>query len=147
MRRTCIVLSLACTAVLSLPAAAQAVATLHPMSQKYRDAGAKPATGRSGTASLEIRALRGMDGKTDLEVTTGELEAGTTRGVLDKVQVKLLAPDGESMQTDNTRPGTGYCSVPASRCGTLSIVLTLGVTSSPVRPSPRVAPRTRRPFS
>ena len=34
-----------------------------------------------------------------------------------------------------------------SRCGTESIVLTLGVTSSPVRPSPRVSARTSRPSS
>ena len=36
---------------------------------------------------------------------------------------------------------------PASRCGMPSIVRTLWVTSSPVRPSPRVAARTSRPRS
>jgi len=36
---------------------------------------------------------------------------------------------------------------PPRRCGMLSIVRTLADTSSPVRPSPRVAARTSRPFS
>ncbi len=37
--------------------------------------------------------------------------------------------------------------LPFSWFGMLLMVLTFGVTSSPVRPSPRVAPRTSRPFS
>ena len=41
--------------------------------------------------------------------------------------------------------GAGNSLLVLSRCGTESIVLTLGVTSSPVRPSPRVSARTRRP--
>lgn len=36
---------------------------------------------------------------------------------------------------------------PFSRCGISAIVRTLGVMSSPVRPSPRVAARVRRPCS
>ncbi len=44
-------------------------------------------------------------------------------------------------------PGTGNFLLVFSRWGTESIVLTLGVTSSPVRPSPRVSARTRRPSS
>ncbi len=47
----------------------------------------------------------------------------------------------------STSAGTGCSSVPESRWGTEAIVLTLGVTSSPVRPSPRVSARTRRPCS
>ncbi len=46
----------------------------------------------------------------------------------------------------STSAGTGTSSVPGSRWGTESMVLTLGVTSSPVRPSPRVSARTRRPL-
>ncbi len=45
------------------------------------------------------------------------------------------------------RAGTGNSLLRASRWGIESIVLTLGVTSSPVRPSPRVSARTRRPSS
>ena len=51
-----------------------------------------------------------------------------------------------SPRTSSSR-GTGNSSLAASRCGTESIVLTLGVTSSPVRPSPRVSARTSRPSS
>ena len=47
----------------------------------------------------------------------------------------------------STSAGTGCSSVPLSRWGTDAIVLTLGVTSSPVRPSPRVSARTSRPSS
>ena len=47
----------------------------------------------------------------------------------------------------STSAGTGSSSLPVSRCGTESIVFTLGVTSSPVRPSPRVSARTSRPSS
>ena len=42
---------------------------------------------------------------------------------------------------------TSGTSAPASRSGTAAIVRTLPVTSSPVRPSPRVAARTSRPRS
>jgi len=38
---------------------------------KYRDAGVRPSTGRSGTATLAARAMVGKDGVTELELTTG----------------------------------------------------------------------------
>ena len=47
----------------------------------------------------------------------------------------------------SSRSGTGNSSVPVSRCGMGSMVFTLGVTSSPVTPSPRVRARVSRPFS
>jgi hypothetical protein len=50
----------------------------------------------------------------------------------------------------NTSPRTSSSSgtlSPVSRSGTDWMVRTFGVTSSPVRPSPRVAARTRRPLS
>ncbi len=47
----------------------------------------------------------------------------------------------------STSAGTGNSSLPVSRWGTEAMVLTLGVTSSPVRPSPRVSARTSRPCS
>src|SRR5687768_6986772 len=49
---------------------------------KYRDTSLPPATGRTGNASIEARALLGKDGATDLEITA----AG---GTIDKVQIKL----------------------------------------------------------
>jgi hypothetical protein len=111
MRRTLSVVSAGlCSALLSVHVAAQ-FAQPNPMSQKYRDAGAKPTGGRSGSAALEVRALRDLAGSTDLEVTTGQFEGAAPLGKLDKVQVKLLTGTGESMQTDNYRKtltGNGY---------------------------------------
>lgn len=63
----------------------------NPNSQKYSDTGVKPATGRSGSATLEVRALLGSDGQTVLEASTGSLAGGTSVGDIDKAQVKLLA--------------------------------------------------------
>jgi len=63
------------------PLAAQRIARgpqFHPNTQKYSDAGAKPVTGRSGSASLEARALLASDGTADIEVSTGSLDAGTS---------------------------------------------------------------------
>jgi hypothetical protein len=75
----------------------------NPMSVKYRDAGAKPAAGRSGSAAIEARALLSSDGTTDVEVTTGQFDGAAPRGQLAKVQIKLLAPNGAVVQTDNYR--------------------------------------------
>jgi hypothetical protein len=83
-------------------------ATPNPIknSVKYKDAGTKPATGRSGSAAIQVRALRGpVD--TDIEVTTGQFESTTTpAGKLDKVQVKLFGTSGVLLVTDNYRKGT-----------------------------------------
>src|SRR4051794_19113295 len=50
-----------------LAAASAARPTLTRNTVKYRDLGAKPATGRSGTSTLTLRALLGKDGVTELE--------------------------------------------------------------------------------
>lgn len=50
---------------------------------KYKDSGSRPATGRSGSASLEARALIGNDNRTVVEVTAN--------GTLEKVQVRLTS--------------------------------------------------------
>jgi hypothetical protein len=61
--------------------------------KRYRDAGLKPATGRSGSATLLTRALFNKNGSTDLEVTTGGSLDGapTAPGNLNKVQVKAFS--------------------------------------------------------
>jgi hypothetical protein len=80
-----------------------AAAPLIHNSIKYRDAGAKPATGRSGSAAIEARALRGKT-QTDIEVTTGQLDGiATPPGKLDKVQLKVYAGNGNLLVTDNYR--------------------------------------------
>jgi hypothetical protein len=75
-----------------------------PNSVKYRDAGAKPATGRSGSAAIQARALRSQT-ETTVEVTTGQFDgAAAPAGKLDKVQVKLFALTSDDViATDNYR--------------------------------------------
>src|SRR5258706_9892368 len=101
-------------AVATVPSAlAQTLSVRHPMAEKYRDAGTKPAAGRSGSAGIEARALIDHLGVTDVEVTTGHFDALGGGGTLAKVQVKLLAHNGDVMQTDNYRKtltGNGYAS-------------------------------------
>jgi hypothetical protein len=77
------------TAVNGLSTRSVTASRRFPNSLKYRDAGAKPGTGRAGSAAIEVRALLGRDGNVLLEVTTGSLEAGTSSGILAKTQVKL----------------------------------------------------------
>ena len=74
-------------------------------STKYRDAGAKPATGRSGSAAIQARALRGRT-ETTVEVTTGQFDGGAAAaGKLDKVQVKVFDNHDDVLVTDNYRKG------------------------------------------
>lgn len=86
---------------------------------RYSDTGAKPATGRSGSAQLTVRALLGKDGKTQLEVTTGALDGGNAPGNLAKVQVKGFAPNDSLVTTENYNglTGGGYASFTYERYG------------------------------
>lgn len=77
-----------------------------PNSQRYRDAGLQPATGRSGSASITARALLGKDNSTDLEVTTGALDtAAAPPGKIDKVQLKLTADQVYTQNFNNLSAG------------------------------------------
>lgn len=77
-------------------------ARFHPNSVRYGDRGTKPATGRSGSATLAARALLNKDGTTDIEVTTGTLDAATAPpGNLAHVQLKALKEDGDALWTQN----------------------------------------------
>lgn len=79
-----------------------------PNSIKYRDAGLKPATGRSGSAQVTARALLAKGGKTELEITTGELDSTNVPvGRLARTQVKILDKYGEAVLTRNDAPTTG----------------------------------------
>ncbi len=73
-------------------------------SVKYKDAGVKPAVGRSGSASLEVRALLARAGSTQVEASTGSLEGGTSPGQIEKVQLKMFIGD---MPTSNYNKLTG----------------------------------------
>jgi hypothetical protein len=75
---------------------------------KYRERGAKPATGRSGTSTLAARALLGKDGVTELEVTTGAFDPPSAPRPLTRVQVKQLDAGGRLLGTLNyANPGGG----------------------------------------
>lgn len=65
---------------------------LYPNTRKYRDVGFKPAVGRSGSATVQTRALLGRSGTTDIEVTTGSFDDFVpASGTLGMVQVKSVA--------------------------------------------------------
>lgn len=84
---------------------------LNPGSQRYRAATPSSATGRSGSAALEVRALLGKNGTTSLEITTGKLDtAEAAPGKLSRVQVKLLDQWGGARHTHNHNrmKGGGY---------------------------------------
>jgi hypothetical protein len=74
----------------------------HLHTGKYRDSSAPHATGRSGSARLEARALLGADGVTRLLVTTGSVDdPDRAPGELAKVQLKIYSPDGDRLFTLN----------------------------------------------
>ncbi|HEY0372607.1 MAG TPA: hypothetical protein VGD79_11435, partial [Thermoanaerobaculia bacterium] len=60
----------------------------HSNSIKYRDTSKPHATGRSGSATLAARALVNADGTADLQLTTGAFDPSSSRGNIDKVQLK-----------------------------------------------------------
>ena len=77
----------------------------------------------------------------------GLAKTGRPASVIETLSRSNAAPGRNTSPRTSSRSGTGNSSVAVSRCGTESIVFTLGVTSSPVRPSPRVSARTSLPSS
>ena len=77
----------------------------------------------------------------------GLANTGLPASVIDSLSRSNASRGKNTSPRTSRSPGTGNSSVPVSRCGTESMVFTLGVTSSPVRPSPRVRARTSRPSS
>ena len=73
----------------------------HPNSEKYRDSGFQPASGRVGTATVSTRALVDKSGATEVEVTTGTFDGPAVPGTISKVQVKAFTPSGELAFTNN----------------------------------------------
>ncbi|MCU1230117.1 MAG: hypothetical protein JWO97_3001 [Acidobacteria bacterium] len=60
-----------------------------PNSVKYKDSGIRNATGRSGSAAIEARALVNKNGSGDLEVTTGTFDDSSAATGVSKLQLKL----------------------------------------------------------
>ena len=77
----------------------------------------------------------------------GLANIGLPASTREALSLSKASMDKKTSPRTSTRSGTGNSSVPLSRCGIDLMVRTFGVTSSPVRPSPRVSARTRRPFS
>lgn len=68
---------------------------------KYRDAGAHPASGKAGAATLYMQALLGHDGKTEVQVATSDWAFlyGWAPGEITQLQVKALGQDGHPITT------------------------------------------------
>jgi len=84
---------------------------LIPNARRYKESSLKPATGRSGPASLTGRALLDKDGATTIEMSTGQLDTdgATTPGNINKTQLKPLDENGEVLYARNyTGAGGGY---------------------------------------
>ena len=83
---------------------------LVPNARRYKESGLKPATGRSGSASLTGRALLGKDGMTTVELSTGQLDTSAPKpGNINKSQIKPLNENGEALYARNyTNSGGGY---------------------------------------
>jgi hypothetical protein len=91
-RRFAFLIALA-TATISLTAFAQRP-ELIPNQVKYADTGIPHATGRSGSATIQARALLGKDGLTSVEVSTGALEdRSTATGNINKIQLRISQGD------------------------------------------------------
>lgn len=103
------------------PLSAQRAASgpnFHRNSQKYSDAGAKVVTGRSGSASLQARALLGSDNSVFIEASTGSLDGDAAPGQIRKMQLKLLSSTGKATMTQNFESrGGGYWSTSLPRLG------------------------------
>ncbi|HEY0144337.1 MAG TPA: hypothetical protein VGF48_25865 [Thermoanaerobaculia bacterium] len=87
---------------------------LIPNSVKYKDSGLKPVSGRSGSASVEARALLGRDGGTNIEITTGSFESNAAgAGSIDRVQIKQNAGSDEA-GTQNVETSGSFVSIPVT---------------------------------
>ncbi len=99
-------------------------------------------------ASGRVAVTRGSFCRSDpAAALRGFANGGLPFSTIDSLSFSNASTGRNTSPRTSTRAGTGYSLVPMSLCGMLSIVRTFGVTSSPVRPSPRVAPRTSRPSS
>src|SRR5690348_17185964 len=71
----------------------------HPNSVKYSDKGTHPATGRSGSAVVQSRALLAKDGTALVEATTGTLDAQPGPGNIKHVTTQATTVDGTAQPT------------------------------------------------
>lgn len=99
-------------AALALPATA--AVKFQSNTIKYRDSSLRPATGRSGSATLAARALLNKDDTADLQLTTGSFDPASSSGNIDKVQIKSRS---SRTVNDNHLTNDGTYSVTLDRVG------------------------------
>lgn len=89
----------------SLAASASGL-TLIPNTVRYRDTGARPATGRAGSAAVDALALLGADGYTDVEITARAADpARTATGTVGHAQARVYDDAGALRITRNAAGG------------------------------------------
>jgi hypothetical protein len=92
-RRSPLLAALAATTLATFSAFAQRP-ELIPNHVKYADTGIPHATGRSGSAVIQARALLDRDGRTAVEITTGAFEDRyNVPGNIDKIQLQIADGD------------------------------------------------------
>jgi hypothetical protein len=113
---TLALLSTACSDQLTAPAAYSGTASftaaseqqieLHPNSLRYSDTGAKPATGRSGSAAVDALALLGRDGYTDVQLQARAADPlnGAT-GTVTRALIKVHGDAGRVRRTHSVDGG------------------------------------------
>lgn len=75
---------------------------LHRASERYRDRGAHPWIGRSGSAAIDVEALRRDNGTVDLTVNSHRAtDLAAAAGAMSRVQVKVLTAAGRPLFTRN----------------------------------------------
>jgi hypothetical protein len=90
----------------SFTAASEQEITLHPNSIRYSDTGAKPATGRSGSASVDALALLGRDGYTDVELAARAADpANDAAGTVARALIKIYDDAGAVRRTQSVDGG------------------------------------------
>lgn len=96
----------------------------HPNSVKYSDTGVPNARGRSGSASIEARALLNQNHTTDVELTTGSFESGGAPGTISKVQIHF--PDDTTRNFNDLNAGGTF----TTRLGGLPPRTSLGIQTN-----------------
>src|SRR4051812_1369649 len=88
--------------LLGLSATAGQRPMLHPSSERYRAGSPSAARGRSGSAHLTFRALIDAQGRTEVELSTGDLDTGRAGpGEISLVHLKAFDASGALRSSRN----------------------------------------------
>jgi hypothetical protein len=87
--------------------ASQTLPVMIPNAVRYRAASYAHASGRSGSATLSVQALLDRDGNTELVVASGRVGVEGAQGDITKLQVKLMDPQANVMETLNYSRASG----------------------------------------